>query len=173
MGGSLHQIDLHSTSHETHDADVVHAPVHPDADGGWQEPKNLDAPPPRPGYVQRWIRLDDRGGKDGLNFNNKMREGWRPRALETVPEKYRDFPTLKHSSLGDVIYVGGLVLCEMSVQQAKSRNGQVRHRINRQNRAVETDADETSRVGVRRGMAPIVREEELSESGGRRPVIQD
>lgn len=100
-----------------------------------------------------------------------MREGWRPRPLESIPEDFRNFPILKHGDLGDVLYVGGCVLMQMPVQLASSRARQVKARIARQNRAVETDAEATSRAGVNSGMAPIVRDEQLKTSR-REPVIQ-
>lgn len=173
MVRSVHSADLHSTPHASHDAEPLHDEVHAALHDEWREPRNLDAPPARPGYVQRWVRVEDRDGKDNLNYANKFREGWRPRPMETIPEELREtFPSTKHASLGDVVMVGGLVLCEMPRQIADSRNRQVRNRINRQNQAVATDAEATSRQGVARGMAPIVRDEKITVSR-REPVIQE
>jgi hypothetical protein len=173
MVRSLHASDVHATPHTSSDAEeaVLHGEVNGPLHDEWKEPKNLDAPPARAGYVQRWVRVDDRSGKDMLNMNNKLREGWRPRKLEDVPEEYRNFPVMKHASLGDVLYVGGCILCEMPRQLADSRNRQVKARIARQNRAVETDADAASRAGTAAGMSPIVRDETIRTSH-RAPVIQ-
>lgn len=172
MVRSIHESNLHGTPHSTHDAEALHS-IHPEAQGDeWREPRNLDAPPSREGYVQRWIRVEDRAGKDALNLANKQREGWRPRPLETIPEQFKNFPIGKHASLGDVLMVGGCVLMEMPIHIAESRNRQVRARIARQNKAVASDADEVSRAGVRRGMAPLVREE-VQKVTHRAPAIQE
>lgn len=166
MPKSLHESDLHSTPHQTHEAEPLHVQS---TLAEWKEPRNLDAPPARPGFVQRWVRVEDRDGKDALNMNNKLREGWRPRMLETIPQEFRDFPIEKHASLGDVLIVGGCVLMEMPQQLADSRNRQVRARIARQNRAVAEDANAVSEAGVRKGMPPLVREEQQRVTF---PVIQ-
>lgn len=165
MVSSLHETDLHGSTHKTADAQPLHGELHdPLYAEDWKEPKSLDAPPPREGMTQRWVRVQDRKGNDNLNLNNKLREGWRARPLDSIPADYSDFPIEKHASLGDVLMVGGCVLMEMPLARAQARKRVVQKRIARQNLAVETDQEEVSRRGVVGGMAPIVRDEKMQVS---------
>lgn len=87
----------------------------------WSRSSNLDAPPPRPGYVQQWVRYEIDGKTDGPNLAKKLGpERWRPRRKETVPGGYSP-ATTSHAQLGDIIAAAGMVLCErpISVQQQR------------------------------------------------------
>ncbi len=76
----------------------------------WQPANTLDAPPPLPGYEQRWIRFQLGDKNDPRNWSRKMRERWAPRKLDTVPSQHMP-PTLSHTALGEVVGVGDLILC--------------------------------------------------------------
>lgn len=78
----------------------------------WRRPSNLEAPPPRAGFVQRWIRTGIGNTPDASNVAKKLREGWKPRLASTVPSGFSP-PTISHGTLGEVIGVGELVLMEM------------------------------------------------------------
>jgi len=54
----------------------------------WVPPSLLEAPPPREGMKQRWIRTSILGNPDPSHVARKMREGWRARSLDTVPESF-------------------------------------------------------------------------------------
>lgn len=52
--------------------------THQMADQPWVRPSNLDAPPARKGYVQRWIRATFRGADDPeIGIANPVRDGSR------------------------------------------------------------------------------------------------
>lgn len=80
------------------------------------DPMNdLDAPEPRVGMRQRWVRMNILGATDAKNRAKRDRQGWRPRRAETVPEVERErFPTVADAKYGDVIQQGELVLCEIA-----------------------------------------------------------
>lgn len=78
----------------------------------WVRASSLDAPPPRPGMVQRWIRHLIRGDADPRNVSKRTREGWKPRPADTVPEEWKASLGLAESSSG-VLIVDDLMLCEM------------------------------------------------------------
>jgi hypothetical protein len=109
---------LHTGLHDSHDAEQhfdgeMHgAEKWPE---NWKPPAELDAPPARPGMVQRWIRLSLLGQADPNNVKTQERQGWRPRTLESVPEGDRgNYPTMKDPrSTGAMIVNKDLVLCEM------------------------------------------------------------
>lgn len=80
-------------------------------------PSSLPDPTPEPGYVYRWIATHILGQADPTNVSRKMREGW-------VPVKAEDHPELMlqgNAQTGNV-EIGGLMLCKMAVEQARSRD---------------------------------------------------
>lgn len=167
---SIHEADSHSTPHVSHDAEALHTSedgLHDD----WTEPKNLDAPPPREGFAQRWVRYATHDGEDLINVQTMMRKGWRPRAVESIPQAFKTFPTTSHASMGDVFAVGGMVLCEMPEQLAMRIRRATRQRTQSLNLAVTDETDRASRIGEARGYARIQRKERVSATG-RRPALQ-
>lgn len=160
---------MRRSNHETRDAemDARNLPRSEAADYVWEPPSNLKAPHPRPGYVQRWIRSDFRSEADNLNWQHKMREGWVPRDPATVPEVEVFFGSRSHMDKS-VISVGGLILCEKPIQQHRAKQMAVREATRRQEQSVQMETDKTSREGMRQGYAPIVRQDEVAVSTGKR-----
>ena len=80
-------------------------------------PTSLPDPTPEPGYTYRWIATHVLGKSDHPNVSRKLREGW-------VPVKAEDHPELQlfgDAATGNV-EIGGLMLCKMSIEQAKARD---------------------------------------------------
>ena len=125
---------------EGRDQNLTEEQFDEDIDGeyGWAPPSALQAPPPRPGYVQRWIRVEQAGTPDTKNVSSKYREGWRPRDPATVPEGYFP-PTLGHGDFGGYVGVEGMVLCEMPKKVHKQRQDYYRGRIRGQEQAINSD----------------------------------
>lgn len=117
-------------------------------DEPWKLPAELDAPEPRKGFTQRWIRIRTSNGEDARNSIKKFREGWLPRGLETVPTGYAP-PTFLHSQLGDVIGVDDLILCEMPIKKARQRNAYYQSKTDRMIEGVENDLRKVSAGGPR------------------------
>jgi hypothetical protein len=135
----------------------------------WVPGTNLDAPPPLPGMRQKWIRANIRTGSDDTNWQLRYREGWRPRDISTIPEDLRDnFPANEHSRQG-VIQVGGLVLCHMAEARVAARTKAVRDIIRQQNLSISAETDKVSQEGIRAGVAPLERNEQVTAGSGRRP----
>src|SRR5690606_13057980 len=44
----------------------------------WKRPSQLDAPAPRPGYKQRWVRYRNGNHEDADNLEKMLDQGWRP-----------------------------------------------------------------------------------------------
>lgn len=88
---------------------------------GWQRPKTLPSPDPRPGIKHRWIRTSTLGAADTGNVSAKFREGY-------VPVKASEYPELEvmsdaDSRFEDSVEIGGLILCaidEMTVDERKA-----------------------------------------------------
>lgn len=108
---------LHQGLHDGHDADLHFGDdIHTDDMAkNWAPPTQLDAPEPRPGMKQRWIRSSLLGKSDGKNISQQGGQGWRPRALSSVPEGERKrYPTSKDARTAAEFMVNGdLVLCEI------------------------------------------------------------
>lgn len=102
----------------------------------WSPANTLDAPPPRPGMDQRWIRFQLADKNDPRNWSRKMREGWAVRKLDTVSDEYSP-PTVSAGQLGEVIGVGDLILCERPVEMGRSRKRYFRRKYERQMAAAE------------------------------------
>lgn len=152
------------------ESDARNTPRMSTQDYTWRRPMNLDAPEPRPGYAQRWVRSELRSEKDNLNWQGKVREGWVPRDPSTVPDAEAFFGQGSH--LGQaVIRVGGLILMEMPIQKLDSKRRAIAEASRRQEQSVSVETDKISREGQRFGAPPIVREDEVRATTGRRPNI--
>jgi hypothetical protein len=134
----------------------------------WRRPGSLDAPPPRPGMAQRWVRAETRSENDNLNWQSKYREGWRPRDPSTVPDCEALYNTSNHLGTA-AIRVGGLILMEMPVERVQAKKRAIRDIITKQEQSVAMETAKISHEGQRAGFAPIVREEKAEVSTGRRP----
>ena len=77
---------------------------------------SLPDPTPEPGYVYRWVMTHLMGKEEPTNTSRKFRDGW-------VPVKAEDHPELMlmGNSTGNV-EIGGLMLCKMPIEQARSRD---------------------------------------------------
>lgn len=161
---------MRGTLHQTREASTAHPPRHESADLAWRRPMNLDAPPPRPGYAQRWIRAEFRSESDNLNWQSKMREGWRPRDPATVSEadQYFGFSPAQYNGTG-VIRVSGLILAEIEEYKLLAKRRAVREQALRQEQSVAMETEKISRAGVQAGAPPIVREDRADVTTGRRP----
>jgi hypothetical protein len=162
--------------HETRDgdADARNIPRSATADLVYKAPMSLDAPAPRPGYAQRWIRLGFRNGEhDAINVQAKDREGWRPRDPASVPkgDAYFSLSSSAHQS-GGVIRVGNLVLHEIPIEILRRKKQWLMEKNRRLEDSVRHDTDKASSEGMRRGFVPIVREDERQVSTGRRPATK-
>lgn len=118
-------------------------PVHQEEGTPWVRPTSLDAPPARPGYRQKWVRVAMFGKEDATNWMRRLREGWVPRAVDSVPKAF-PVPTMQHGKFGDVIAVEGMVLCEMPAERVKQRNDHYAKRRADMTRAIEQELQQVS-----------------------------
>lgn len=97
----------------------------------WRPADTLFAPPPRPGYEHRWIRIRLGEKDDPRNFQKKFREGWKPISLSSVSEDLEP-PSITFGRFGDVVAVSDLVLCERPIAIGLSRKKYFAKRLARQ-----------------------------------------
>lgn len=67
--------------------------------------------PARPGYTQRWVRIKKGQESDSRNMYKASRQGWLPRAADTV-SKSLQFMMVQREGLGGVIGTYDMVLME-------------------------------------------------------------
>lgn len=168
----LRETHMRGSMHETRDSDsdARNTPRTESQEITWRRPSNLDAPEPRPGYVQRWVRAEFRTEADNLNWQSKMREGWTPRDPATVPEAETWYVGNNRFMDKAVIRVGGMILVEIPEARLLAKRRAIAQQNERQSSAVNQELEKVSREGVREGAAPIVREERVDVRTGRRPA---
>lgn len=103
----------------------------------WCRPSNLEAPPARPGYVQRWVRIRLGNVRDTARLRKAMVEGWRP--VKASAAAGHSLPIIQHDSLGEGDYIGAedLILMEMPERVAQQRERFYKRKQARQTGAVE------------------------------------
>ncbi|MEQ1711639.1 MAG: hypothetical protein ABL908_09570 [Hyphomicrobium sp.] len=162
--------------HQTRDADIAtEREIHVDsAPTVWREPTALDAPPPRPGMVQRWVRDLAVADSQDNNWARRYGEGWRPRDPSSVSGAFQ-YLTGKSSAGQPTLRVGNSVLCEMPVDLARQRAAHYRNKLERQMQTAGADLDgEAAAAGRKIGMRPIETSvEDVTPVRGRTPVMTD
>ena len=118
--------------------------VHAEENKPWVRPTSLEAPPARPGFVQRWIRVGMHGKDDPTNTSRKFREGWKPRPASSIPASYHS-PTISHGKWAGCIGVEGMLLCEMPATLANKRNAHYKDKTDRTTAGISRELQKHSR----------------------------
>lgn len=90
--------------------------------------------PPRPGYVQRWVRTHLNGVEDPNNVGRRYNQGWRPRPADSVPEGSY-VPTVMHQG-SNVVGIYGMVLMERPASINAKHRAHVRAMTDAQSTAI-------------------------------------
>ena len=131
---------------------------------------NLIAPKPRPGKHQRWIRIMNPDGTvDMRNYMRAIRNGYSPRDPKTIRLNGNEMPRRSFEGQ-DVFQVGHLILMEIDEARRAVLLKHVEANRKRLHQIMTNDHEAASAEGIRDGMAPITREEEVS-SGTRPPTM--
>ena len=163
-----HNVQRHSVR-EDRDAEMTREDVRIEIDPArWVGGVALEAPPPRPGYVQRWILDGTTQNAPGeRSWHKRIREGWEPRNPESVSEAQRRlFPPTKAASGADVIRSGHLILCEMPRQIANQRKLAIQDRTTHNTKSIPQSVQELTRG--RAGVGPVTAEDQETSLRGRR-----
>lgn len=78
----------------------------------WVRPTNLTAPPPRAGYVNRWIRFRTGSDEDKDNLDKSMSQGWRPIPKSKIGKGHELTANLE-GKYGQYVVKRGLILMEL------------------------------------------------------------
>lgn len=118
--------------------------LHPGSNAPWAPPTSLDAPPPRKGFKQKWIRIAIFGRPDVQNMSRKFKEGWLPRKSDTVPKSFH-VPSIKSGQFAGYIGVEGSLLCEMPEARVAQRNAHYRKRAEQMAQDIERNMGNVNR----------------------------
>jgi len=143
---------VHETENMDRETDDLYATEGDNEVTEWRRHSDLDAPPAREGYVNRFIRIRLGTVKDTARLRNAIREGWRPVKASSVSD--RSLPTTSVDQYGEVIGVEDLILCEMPEHVHAQRKKFFADKQRRQNQAIERQLKGVSREDVA-GFGPI------------------
>ena len=137
-------------------------------DESWKPPGLLDAPEPRPGFVQRWVAVEIGGSPNALNLSRRIQEKWRPRDPSTVSNDIRP-PTISHGAYVGCIGVESMVLMERPKVIHEGARKRIEEATRRQMSVVKSDMREEESPGDRaQGFHNIQdRSERRVSSGGK------
>lgn len=141
-----------------------------DEDQPYIRPTSLEAPTPRSGFKQRWIRVGMGQNEDAKNLARKLREGWRARRSETVSKAFH-VPRISGGKFSGTIMVEGMLLCEMPLKLAKKRAEMISKETNTRTQAVNEGLMRVNQ-GSGGGFGPIKKGErseivrEVAKPGG-------
>ena len=112
----------------------------------WSPPTLLEAPPARPGMEQRWVSTSILGKDVPHHTMKRFREGWVPRAADTVPEDF-PVPTITHGQFVGAIGIEGMILCEMPEEKISARKRYFRQKTKDLELFVDSSLGKTEREG--------------------------
>lgn len=101
----------------------------------YREAKRLDAPPPRPGYAQRWVTYRIGSAEDEENFDSMLEEGWRP-VRRTAVKKVHELAFSSNGPRGQYYVKRGLILMELPQALKVARDRHFKELNKRQNDGV-------------------------------------
>lgn len=120
---AVHENDVHTDNESARQADS-RTEVDRDSEvpNSWQLPTMLDAPPPRPGFSNRWVRLKAGNDEDAEHFEAMLEEGWRPIKRARV-RRVHELTATTHGKYSGYYVKRGLILMEfpeaLQIQRAR------------------------------------------------------
>jgi len=102
----------------------------------WRQPQRLDAPPPRPGYRNRWVSLRTDNTEDAEHLEEMLDEGWRPVKRSRV-RRVHELTASSHGKYGQYYVKRGLILMEIPERIAVQRDRFYRDQTRAQNKGVD------------------------------------
>lgn len=134
---SVHDDDVHTNDESARQADALTA-IDRDSElpTSWRQPQLLDAPPPRPGYCNRWVRYRAGSDEDAEHFEEMLEEGWRPIKRKSV-RKVHELTATTHGKYGQYYVKRGLILMELPEKLAIQRKRYYNKQLANMNKGVD------------------------------------
>lgn len=110
---AVHADDVHTANESARQADS-RTEVDRDSEvpTSWRLPSRLDAPPPRPGYRNRFVRFRNGNEEDAEHFEEALEEGWRP-VKRSRTRQVHELTATTHGKYGGYYVKRGLILMEI------------------------------------------------------------
>lgn len=144
-----------SAAHESREAESrVNEVVHEEEDEPWVRGASLAMPPARPGMDQRWIAFAINGHETPTNYMRKLREGWKPRSSDSIPQDF-PVPTVDHGKWAGCIVVEGSVLCERPISISQRRDRHFKKVTETRTAAIDRDLDGFNKENRNPAFGPI------------------
>ena len=122
----------------THDQDPVHPPVHDDTTPyDWGGASQFPQIEKRPGMEQKWVRTHVGPDPDEMNVQKAIKEGWKPRMVETVPGYNQ--PPMPGARFDGCVCIPGMVLMEMPEEVFAQKIAYFQGRTQQLTEAVDRD----------------------------------
>lgn len=121
----------------------------------WSQPNALDAPDPRPGYANRWVRYRLNNSEDADNLDSMLDQGWRPVKRSRRSAVHELTADLK-GKYSQYIVKKGLILMELPAKLALQRARFYDDRLKRMTKGVDEDL---FRVDRHRKHMPLLKPE--------------
>lgn len=134
---AVHETDVHTDNESARQADS-RTEVDRDSEvpTSWRLPTALDAPPPRPGYGNRWVRMKAGSDEDVEHFEAMLEEGWSPVKRARVKQVH-ELTATTHGKYGQYYVKRGMILMEMPEKLLVQRDRYFRQQQADMNRGVE------------------------------------
>lgn len=129
--------DVHGANESARQADA-RTEIDRDSElpNSWRPPTTLDAPPPRPGYRNRWGRFRRGSEEDAEHFDGLLQEGWVPVRRSSV-RKVHELTATTHGQYGQYYVKRGLILMEIPEKYEIERDRYYRQQQKDMNRGVD------------------------------------
>lgn len=163
-------VERPSRAQESRASEAYHA----EDDGVDWEPKGLldtSHIPPRPGFVQRWVRTQINGIDDPNNVGKRLNQGWRPRVADTVPQGHF-VPTIVHQG-SSVIGMVGQILMERPESLHHQHRRYIRSMTDAQAQAVNEDVYRVHESGHGFGRPVVHTQSQVSRGRARQAPVAD
>lgn len=104
----------------------------------WKRPSQLDAPAPRPGYANRWVRYRMGNQEDADNLDKMLDQGWRP-VKRSAASRVHELTADLRGKYGQYIVKRGLILMELPEGLVAERNKHYRKKLQQMTKAIDRD----------------------------------
>lgn len=147
---TTHHVDNDDVHTDNESARQVDARSEIDRDSelpsSWKQPNLLDAPPPRAGMTNRWVRFRAENAEDAEHFEAMLDEGWRAVKRASV-RRVHELTSTTHGKYGGYYVKRGLILMELPTELAVQRKRYYHKQLADQNRGVDKSLFKLNRTG--------------------------
>lgn len=102
----------------------------------WVRPTALAAPPPRPGFMNKWVRFRAGNDEDKDNLDKAMSQGWRPIPKSKLRKEHELTANLE-GKYGQYVVKRGLILMELPLELWQQRQDFYADKLDKQTESID------------------------------------